>query len=370
MKDILVHIDNKIPEPYLTYIKGRNVKVADYIANLGESRQVFSESEILLKSKSGKNYYHIPSKPISSADAEKYGIKSSEDIFGGVVEDLLHANKGILHTTLSNTSLHPSGYSQDFPKLIRNAVLPGYTAFSKAEAVEIMKCMNKHGTGSVRLKDPLESDASGQYVITNTIELDNVLSKYSDKNIFENGLVLEANINEAVTLSVGLIIFGNQEYSYFGKQKSVFHNGRSKYGGTEIAMFRGNFNNLINRVDTGSNLHIAISQTSTVFDAFGTLDPILSRANFDVVQGFNNKGEFLSGVTDQSFRLGGASPAEVLAISKLNSDKNIECVNAEVDLIYDPTSKPPDPEDVIFLDHSTLKIISRVKSPNKKCIIL
>jgi hypothetical protein len=232
---------------------------------------------------------------------------------------------------------------------------PGYSAFNRDDVLAAFYAMMYQGY-TVRLKDPTESDAAGQCVVADERELLTALDFFSDQQLAEAGLVLEANVREPVVYSIGQVQLDADVFSYFGQQFSVSHQGRAKYGGTRLTMIRGSLSDLSGVVrDEGINL--AVQQANRVFSAYSIYNPILSRANFDVVQGKADDGSQLSGVTDQSLRLGGASPAEVMAISYL---KNMPCttVSAEVSLDYDP--EPDQKRGKIFLDDPTLCIHSKI----------
>ena len=53
-----------------------------------------------------------------------------------------------------------------------------------------------------------------------------------------------------------------------------------------------------------------------------------SRCNYDVVQGRDGAGRLLAGVLEQSWRIGGASGAEVAALEALRDDPDLQVVRA------------------------------------------
>lgn len=209
------------------------------------------------------------------------------------------------------------------------------------------------------MKDPAQSDANGQNVVESSDHLLALLKNYSPQDLKQRGLVLEANVFHPRALSVGQIILDSRVFSYFGEQFSSFHDGKEKYGGTVLTMMRGPLAELASNIES-PQVKQAVEQANSIYQAYSLFDPIISRANFDVVQGTAQNGHFLSGVTDQSLRLGGASPAEVLAISHLSSNIEHNEVTAEVKLQYDPSEE--DRSGVLFLDHPTLTIQAKIIS--------
>lgn len=345
-----------IPEPYAGYIKRRNAEVGKCLATLTGSRflgSVIEGSEV-----DSKGIYYVPAKPILKEKAKVLGVKSTEDLFGGVVEHSVHADKAILHLTPTLTSSAPEGYLRSFALSVRDAVLPGYSAFTDEDALHAFQLLNAAGE-VVLVKDPSQSDADGQVKVKSQGELMGLLRAIPVDVLSQKGMVLEAFVQDPVTQSVGQVYIDGKVYCYFGQQTSVFHEGRNKYGGTRVEMYRGEIENLP-KFAPNESLRIAVAQSIKVRDAFSIYDPVISRMNFDIVQGINAKGEFVSGVTDQSFRLGGASPAEVLAIEELEENPAHKSAIAEVLLGYDPLERPDLKEVKVFLDEPTLLISARL----------
>jgi hypothetical protein len=67
-----------------------------------------------------------------------------------------------------------------------------------------------------------------------------------------------------------------------------------------------------------------------------------SRCNYDVVQGIDDRGQWRSGVLEQSWRAGGASAAEVAALEAFRADRSLEVVRAATTEVYSTGSIPAD----------------------------
>src|SRR5690606_7725012 len=68
-----------------------------------------------------------------------------------------------------------------------------------------------------------------------------------------------------------------------------------------------------------------------------------SRCNYDVVQGPDELGRWRSGVLEQSWRIGGASAAELLALQAFREDPALDAVTASTTEVYgDCPSLPAD----------------------------
>ena len=66
-----------------------------------------------------------------------------------------------------------------------------------------------------------------------------------------------------------------------------------------------------------------------------------SRRNYDVAQGRDGTGDVRSGVLEQSWRLGGASGAEIGALEAFRADPSLEVVRAKTREIYGEAPEVP-----------------------------
>jgi hypothetical protein len=67
-----------------------------------------------------------------------------------------------------------------------------------------------------------------------------------------------------------------------------------------------------------------------------------SRCNYDVAHGRGGDGAWRSGVLEPSWRIGGASPAEVAALERLRADPSVTAVRASTFEVYGVCAPPPD----------------------------
>ena len=68
---------------------------------------------------------------------------------------------------------------------------------------------------------------------------------------------------------------------------------------------------------------------------------ILSRRNYDVAQGLDARRQLRSGVLEQSWRMGGASGAEIAALEAFRADSSLPAVRASTVEIYGDSDPPP-----------------------------
>jgi hypothetical protein len=67
-----------------------------------------------------------------------------------------------------------------------------------------------------------------------------------------------------------------------------------------------------------------------------------SRCNYDIAQGVDNRGQWRSGVLEQSWRMGGASAAEVAALEAFHANPSLEVVRAATTEVYATETVPAD----------------------------
>jgi hypothetical protein len=156
----------------------------------------------------------------------------------------------------------------------------------------------------------------GQMVLSDVSDIAAVLDSLPEAEIVQHGVVVEQDLTEVETLSIGMVRLGGITVSYVGVQNLTSSNtGDMVYGGSDLFCVRGDFNTLA-RHDLDPAQRQALSQ-ARMYDSFVSIcfpGFMASRRNYDVAFGRAASGEWVSGVLEQSWRLGGASGAEVAAI--------------------------------------------------------
>jgi hypothetical protein len=106
---------------------------------------------------------------------------------------------------------------------------------------------------------------------------------------------------------------------------------------------RGDFEALLH-ADLSDALRLAIEQALVYHRAaLSTFDGLFaSRCNYDVAQGVDDAGAWRSGVLEQSWRIGGASGAEIAALHAFSDQPALRWVDASTHEIYaDDAVAPP-----------------------------
>jgi GDP-D-mannose dehydratase len=111
---------------------------------------------------------------------------------------------------------------------------------------------------------------------------------------------------------------------------------------------RGDFDALI-QLSLPEHIRIAVEQ-ARAYDAATSLFSRMfaSRRNYDVAQGRNARGQWRSGVLEQSWRVGGATGAEIAALEAFRADPDLQVVRASTFEIYGESEAPPPQATVYF----------------------
>ena len=296
-----------------------------------------------------KGCYLVPSETLPDlASARRLAVHTPGDLFGGVVPFPFVATKVISHPLLSSSSVAPTGWSADFAEQVKTAVLPGYSVFSAADAR--LAGAQLLAQGSVRLKDPDGVGGIGQWVVNDGAELEARLQAMASDALWRRGLVLERDLRQVFTHSVGQVQVGACLASYHGVQHTTSnHAGRPVYGGSELVVVRGGFDALTQLpLEPRTRLAVeqALSYHHAALSAFRGM--FMSRSNYDVAQGVDASGQWHSGVLEQSWRIGGASGAEVAALRAFAADPRLLRVRASICERYGGASAVPAGAWVLF----------------------
>jgi hypothetical protein len=271
--------------------------------------------------------YYVPDDTLLSEVAVRLNIRDENDVFGGVVPFQFSATKIITHARLDQDAVVPHGWSDQFAERVGDVVHRGLSAFSEEDAYRSgVRLLER---GPIRLKPSRESGASGQIVIKDIEDLRSSLDAFDDRELRNFGLVLEENLEKITTCSVGSIRTAGLTASYYGTQDLTPNNvGALVYGGSKILVVRGSFQRLL-EFPLAQNAHLAVKQAVAYDTAARDVFPdlILSRCNYDVGQGWNAQGQWRSGVLEQSWRVGGATGAEIAAIEALQNDSSLNVVS-------------------------------------------
>ncbi len=293
--------------------------------------------------------YLVPSDTlVGQAQRDALAIRSQADFFGGWVPHPFTGTKSITHGLIQADAAAPEGWNPAFAEAVRDSVLPGYTAFSTQDAREAGRLLL--AAGPVRIKPVRATAGRGQSIAQDLVELDAALGHLDERELALCGVVLEVNLTEVRTYSVGQVRVGGLLASYYGTQSLTPDNtGELVYGGSVLTVARGDFDALLS-LPLPAAAHLAVAQAARYDTAADQCFPALiaSRRNYDTVVGLDAKQRPRSGVLEQSWRIGGASGAEVLALEALAADPSCQQVRAATVERYGTAATPPRDAQILF----------------------
>lgn len=292
--------------------------------------------------------YHVPGATLVGAKAAAdIGIRGEQDLFGGLVPFDFVATKAIVHPLVDTEAAAPTGWSDVFARRVQPIVLAGYTAFTRQDAYRAGALLLENG--KMRIKPSRAVGGHDQTVISTLRELERAVAGIASAEI-EQGVVLEENLVEVTTHSVGSVCVGDLVATYSGMQRLTSDNtGAPAYGGSSLLVVRGGFEKLL-AFDMSPEARLAVAQARH-FDLAATEDfpeLIASRRNYDVAQGLDESGRWRSGVLEQSWRIGGASGAEIVALQAFQADPELPMVQAACFEIFGEREAPPEHAFVYF----------------------
>jgi hypothetical protein len=228
----------------------------------------------------------------------------------------------------------PAGWSHRLARRITDSVLFGFSAFTIADARRAAALVLERGVA--RVKPACGVGGRGQSLVTTVGELDDALRAIEPEELSREGVVIEQNYDDVTTHSVGQVQVAELFASYCGTQRLTKDNrGTDVYGGSDLVVVRGGYDDLL-ALDHPPEVRTAVAQTRT-YDAaareeFAAL--IASRRNYDVACVTDADGVRRSGVLEQSWRIGGASPAEIVALEVFRADPAVAAARASCTELY------------------------------------
>jgi uncharacterized protein DUF3182 len=288
--------------------------------------------------------FFVPSRTLLTSEARQLQICDEGDLFGGVVPARFVGTKAISHPLVGADPFAPPEWSHEFEGAVRDVVLKGLTVFSMRDAQRVGEKLVE--LGPVRVKPTGATGSTGQSLVTNSAELTSALADVDDSEMARCGLVFEENLTDCRTFSVGVSRVAGLTIAYYGSQRPTKNNrGESVYGGSDLCVIRGHIPDLIDE-KLPKQIRLAVDQAWQFDKAVDEFYPAMfaSRRNYDVAQGVDWQGKRRSGVLEQSWRIGGATPAELVALAALKADPALRSVRTSSVEIYgtDRSSIPPD----------------------------
>lgn len=295
----------------------------------------------------GRSYF-VPEETLHVEDAARLGIGGPGDLFGGVVPENFVATKVITHPLVRLDSVAPEGWSPGFAESVRGVVLPGYAVFSAADAR--LACARLLESGAARFKAAEGVGGSGQAVLACGADLERVLRSIDPADLHRSGAVVELNLDAVRTYSVGQVRLGSCLLSYHGRQRLTRnHAGHTVYGGSDLRLVRGDYPVLLASA-LADEVRRAVEQALVYHQAALRAFPGLyaSRCNYDVAHGVDAAGRPHAGVLEQSWRIGGASGAELVALQAWRRQPGLDWIDASTHEVYAEQAHVPEAAQVLY----------------------
>ena len=295
--------NSAMPEPYYSYVRQRSETIAKVLGSIVN----------------GSNVQLCP----RAITPDELLYKGEDDIlYGTLVHNFADGFKSVL-------------YKNDFSETKRQGLFTNDTSVAKEYATVLFREGNR-----ARIKNPLESDGKGQITIESMSEFDNVFEEINSTN--QIGVVIMphiAHINRRI--SVGKIELGAVgTFMYLGLEEIQCYEGEMVYGGTTLGLFREDNLQGYNQVQDALRIPARLANLGRdTLRAYQAMVMKIGRASVVVIEGLTDNGSLLEDVVDITPRVGGTTPAEVLAIREVYNCPEKVCF-AKSQLLYNPDSSP------------------------------
>ncbi|MBF7013843.1 DUF3182 family protein [Novosphingobium sp. HR1a] len=283
----------------------------------------------------------VPDDTMLVEAAAAMGIFDASQLYGGAVPARFVATKVITHGLPFQGAQAPPEWSHALGGKLGDAVLRGFSVFSRADASAAGRLLLDHGP--VRLKDVEATSGMGQTVVRDADDLDVEIDAMDAAVLAQTGLVIEENLTDVTTYSVGIATLFGMSIAYWGTQSLTLNNFEEEvYGGSHLRCVRGGWLQL-RRLELGPELAEVIDRAQHYDRAVSVAYPSMfaSRRNYDVVSGLDGRGNKQIGVLEQSWRVGGASGAEIAAFEVFAAYPACTSVEASTVEIYGGAEQAP-----------------------------
>lgn len=291
--------------------------------------------------------YFVPSGTLTAQQAAALGIRSVDDIFGGVVPHAFVGTKAISHPLADAGARTVPGWNAEFARQVGDAVLAGCVAFDTGTALQAGSRLLARGP--LRLKPVRATGGRGQSVAHDIAELQSQLQALDRDELDAHGVVLEEHLQEVRTFSVGQVRVAQLTATYYGTQRLTHNNqGDEVFGGSDLHVVRGGFDALL-ALALPDEVRRAIEQAQRYDAAVHACYPgfFASRSNYDILLGQDASGAVRSAVLEQSWRAGGATGPELAALEVFQREPQRREVRASCFEVFGESPEPP-PHAIVY----------------------
>ena len=158
-------------------------------------------------------------------------------------------------------------------------------------------------------------------MVAEAAELDAAVAGIDGAEVSSGGLVLEENLTHVTTYSVGQVRVAGLVATYYRTQRlTPDSTGRAVYGGSDLIIVAGDFDPLLG-LNPSDDIRVVVADARAYDAAAMECSPglLASRRNYDVARGLDAEGRWRCGILEQSWRIGGASGAEIAALERFRA---------------------------------------------------
>jgi hypothetical protein len=310
-----------------------------------------------------QHVYFVPDHTLTAVEAERLGVRSERDLFGGVVPHAFVATRAATHAPVSADAEVPQSWSYALARILTGCVLRGYSAFSREDARMAARRLLR--SGPVRLNCG-ETEASCD-MLCDMDEFDEALGGIAVIEIATQGVVVEQALSDQTTYVVGRARVGNESVSIVGTRRAArIESGRATHAGSDLAVVPGDFTAL-ECVGLSAEAREAVIKAARYDEAISHAyrSSFASRRSYDVVLGHDRHGTPRMGVRGPSWRVAAESPAEIAALAAFRDVPGLRCLRAATCEAVGRVDVPPDAmvyyrssdaDDVVLTKYCTIDV--------------
>lgn len=271
--------------------------------------------------------YHVPDDTLEAGFAARLGIRSPAQLLGGVVPHPFVATKIIVHPLVAEAAARIPDWSPVQAQAAQQYALPGFSAFDAVDALQAYEQLA--AGGRVRLKLPTGVGGRDQWLLDSADDLRRRLDDLPADYLSSHGVVLERHLERLVTYSIGEVECAGLRIAYHGTQVTTRdREGREVYGGSDLSVVRGTLASLGRGLRGRLAAAVAAAQAFDESVRAAWPELLASRRNYDVACGVDARGQRWCGVLEQSWRIGGATPAELAALQAFRREPALARLHA------------------------------------------
>lgn len=271
--------------------------------------------------------YYLPNQILLQDQAIALGIYSLNDLYGGVVPYEFLKDKSLTHPIYHISMNRPEGWNNQLGVYLKPYVLDGFSAFTTQDVLWAAQGMID--SGPIRLKLASTTSEQSHWVFSHHAEFIKFINQMQDHPLFKQGMVVEEDLRNTTTFSIGQTEIGGLLISYCGEHVLTTNlNGEKTYGGANLFVVRGNYNQLHDALTFPIHreaLHLTRQYEQLIFETFPLL--YASRRNYTVLYGVNAKRQVRLGVLKPSWCMGNTSMAELLALEAFCATPKLKSIN-------------------------------------------